>query len=117
MDFTDLVVWQRAKKVVLLIYRLTKDFPKEEIYGLTSQLRRASSSVCANIAEGFGRYHTKDKIRFYYNARGSVSECMSHLSIAGDLGYISNDNAKNLLSEFETIRKMVNGMVRALGKG
>ena len=73
-NFYQLNAWKKGHELVLEIYKITNSFPKEERYGVISQLRRASSSVTANIAEGFARYHFKDKIRFYYNSRGSVSE-------------------------------------------
>ena len=84
-DFYDLDAWIKSHKFVLEVYNLTKDFPKDELYGLTSQLRRAAVSITANIAEGFNRYHFNDKARFYYNARGSVSEVQSFLFLAKDL--------------------------------
>lgn len=65
-EFYDLDAWRKAHQLVLEVYKITKDFPKEEKFGITDQLRRAASSVTANIAEGFGRYHFNDKIRFYY---------------------------------------------------
>ncbi|MEK7166858.1 MAG: four helix bundle protein [Patescibacteria group bacterium] len=73
-NFYNLNAWQKGHQLVLGIYKITKDFPKEEIFGTVSQLRRAASSITANIAEGFERYHFKDKIRFYYQSRGSIAE-------------------------------------------
>jgi len=73
-DFYQLDTWKEGHKLALLIYKETKSFPKEEKCGATNQLRRAASSITANIAEGFGRYHYADKIRFYHQARGSVKE-------------------------------------------
>ncbi len=113
-DFYDLEVWKKAKELVINIYGLTKDFPKEEAYGLTSQLRRATSSICANIAEGFSRYHTKDKIKFYYNARGSISESMCHILIAQAIGLISSNDGENLLNELRSSRKMLNMMIKSI---
>ena len=89
--FTDLIAWQKAHGFTKLVYRITKKFPPEEQFGLTSQLRRAASSVSANIAEGYGRYHFKDKLRFYYQARGSNTECQNHLILAHDLSFTSDD--------------------------
>lgn len=113
-DFYDLEVWKKAKEIVITIYQITKDFPKEEGYGLTSQLRRSSSSICANIAEGFSRYHTKDKIKFYYNARGSISESMSHILIAQTIGYLNSNDGSNLLNELRITRKMLNMMINSI---
>jgi len=89
-SFEDLDVWQIGKVLTLKIYELTLHFPKEEVYGMTSQVRRAALSVPANIAEGFGRYHFMDKAKFYLNARGSLYELKSHLLIAQELRFIKN---------------------------
>lgn len=85
--FEDLDVWKMGKALTLEIYELTSSFPKEEIYGIISQLKRAALSVPANIAEGFGRYHFMDKAKFYLNARGSLYELKSHLIIAKELSF------------------------------
>ena len=74
-NFQDLIVWQKAHKFVLAVYKITKDFPKEEMYGLTSQFRRAALSIPANIAEGFNRRGKPDKCRFMNIAQGSLEEC------------------------------------------
>ena len=88
-DFTDILAWQEGHKLVLDIYRLTKKFPKEEIFGLVSQMRRAAVSVTSNIAEGFGRQGYKEKVQFFYVAQGSLIELKNQLLIARDIGYIS----------------------------
>ena len=90
-SFEDLEVWQVGKDIVMRVYHLTKDFPKQESFGLTSQMREAALSVPANIAEGFGRYHYLDKAKFYLNARGSLYELKSHLLIAQELGYFRKE--------------------------
>jgi four helix bundle protein len=113
-DFYDLEVWKKAKALVIEIYRVSKEFPRDERFGLTDQLRRAANSICANLAEGYSRFHTKDKIRFYYNARGSVSECMNHLMIAEELRFMVGGDAKRLVEEYQTVRKMINGLVNSL---
>lgn len=77
--FYDLEIWKEANNLCIEIYKITKNFPKCEQFGITDQIRRATSSVGANIAEGFGKYHYKEKIRFYYNARGSVCEVQNFL--------------------------------------
>ena len=87
-NFYDLEAWKKGHALVLSIYKITESFPKEETYGIISQLRRASSSITANIAEGFARYHFRDKIRFYHNARGSVAEVQNFLLLAKDLKFI-----------------------------
>ncbi len=85
--YGDLIVWQKAHNLVLDIYRMTKRFPKEEMYGLTAQLRRAAISIPANIAEGFARKGTKDKLRFYNIAAGSLNEISYYILLAKDLNY------------------------------
>jgi len=115
-EFYDLEVWKAGKDLVIRIYDLTKDFPRQERYGLVDQLRRAANSICANIAEGFSRYHAKDKIKFYYNARGSLSECKSHILIAKELKYISSDVADKLLEGFDSVGRMLNSMIASLSR-
>lgn len=116
MEFKDLRVWREAKDLVLEIYRITEQFPKVETYGLADQLRRATNSVCANIAEGFNRYHAKDKIKFYYNARGSISESQSHLIIASELGYLEEVFTYKLIEDFNRVRKMLNAMINSVNR-
>lgn len=93
--FTDLEAWKQNHVLVKEIYLLTNKFPKHERYGLIDQIRRSASSITANIAEGYGRYHTKDKVRFYYQARGSSTETMNHLILAYELDYISEEDYKD----------------------
>jgi four helix bundle protein len=87
-SFQDLNIWREAHQLTLEIYKITKEFPKEEVYGLISQLRRAAISIPSNIAEGMGRKSTKELLNFIYNARGSLSELIYYLILAKDLGYI-----------------------------
>jgi four helix bundle protein len=98
-SFTDLGVWQKAHQFVLVAYRLTKSFPREEVYGLTSQFRRAAISIAANIAEGFRKRGSADKLRYLNIAQGSAEECQYYLILANDLGYGDDPNAKALLDE------------------
>ena len=88
-EFTDLYAWQKGHQLVLEIYKLTKKFPTNEMYGLCDQLKRASVSITSNIAEGFGRQGIKEKIQFYYLANGSTTEVKNQLLIARDVGYTS----------------------------
>jgi len=97
--FKDLIVWQKAHRFVLSVYRITSKFPKEEMYGLTSQFRRAAVSIPANIAEGFRRKGKPDKYRFMNIAQGSLEECRYYLILARDLGYIKMDDLMNQLEE------------------
>jgi four helix bundle protein len=100
--FQDLLVWRKAHEFVLAAYTLTSAFPKQEIYGLSSQMRRAAVSIPANIAEGFGRRGKPDKARFMNIAQGSIEECRYYLILAKDLGY--GDTAKPTKSLEETSR-------------
>lgn len=98
-SFKDLIVWQKAHDFVLEVYRLTKDYPKDELFGLTSQLRRAAVSIPANIAEGFTRKGEKDKLRFYNIAQCSLEECRYYLILSRDLGYNINTEIEEQLEE------------------
>jgi len=115
-NFHDLDAWKIGHKFVLEIYKITKDFPKEEKFGIIDQLRRASSSITANIAEGFERYHFNDKMKFYYQARGSVAEVQNFLLLSVDLGYIKAEKCEELNRQADTIRQLINGMIRAIEK-
>jgi four helix bundle protein len=106
--YEDLLMWQKAHECVLVVYTLTKNFPKEEIYGLTSQMRRAAVSVPANIAEGFRRKSTADKLRFYNFAQASLDECHYYLRLASDLGY---GQTGQLELQFEEVSRMLNAYV------
>lgn len=89
-NFEDLDVWKVSHQLVLDVYHLTKGFSKQELFGLTAQMRRASTSVPANIAEGFGRRNLKEKANFYNIAQGSISELRYYFILARDMGYVSN---------------------------
>ena len=112
-EFTDLEAWKKGHVFVIEMYQITKKFPKTETYGLVSQLCRSASSITANIAEGFSRFHYKDKARFYYNARGSISESQNHLLLARDIGYLSSESTTKLLHQADEIRRILNGLIRA----
>ena len=90
--FKDLIVWQKAHQFVLAVYKATLDFPQSEVYGLTSQFRRAAVSVPANIAEGFKRTHKADKVRFMNIAQSSLEECRYYLILAEDIGYCESSS-------------------------
>ena len=97
--FEDLLAWQKAHQFVLATYRLTQAFPRSEVYGLTSQFRRAAVSIAANLAEGFKKRGKPDKLRFFNIAQGSVEESRYYLILAKDLGYGDNAEASDLLVE------------------
>ncbi|MDP3991811.1 MAG: four helix bundle protein [Candidatus Colwellbacteria bacterium] len=115
-SFRDLKVWQDAHAFTVTVYKLTATFPENERFGLTSQLRRSASSIGANIAEGFGRYHYKEKIKFYFNARGSAIESQNHALLAKDLGYLSEERTEKLLEDTNEILRELNGLIKATGK-
>jgi len=106
----DLLVWQKAMSLVTEIYRATRDFPKDEMYGLTSQLRRAAVSVPSNLAEGHGRNSRKEFHHFIGQARGSLTEVETQLEIARNLDYLPNNAALALLSQSSEIGRMLNGL-------
>jgi four helix bundle protein len=114
MNWKDLKIWQKAHALVLEVYRLTNGFPKEEVYGLTSQIRRSASSVPANIVEGQSRNTTKEYLVFLYNARGSLEETRYHLLLSKDLGYMEESIFEALESRCEEISKMLNSLIRSL---
>ena len=112
--YRDLLVWQRAMELVKEIYRVTKTFPKEEVYGLTAQIRRAAIAVPSNIAEGKGRYSTADVNHFLVQARGSLYELETQVLIATDLKYLSEAESKKLLDRSDEVAKLLNGLIRSL---
>ncbi len=114
--FYHLEAWKVGHELVLEIYKITKEFPKDELYGIVSQIRRAVCSITANIAEGFSRYHYKDKVRFYYQARGSVSEVQNFLLLAKDLNYIDFNTCKNLGEKANQVAQLINGLIRSIEK-
>jgi four helix bundle protein len=110
-NFQDLIVWQKAHQFVLSVYRISKEFPREEIYGLTSQFRRAAISVPANIAEGFKKRGRPDKVRFMNVAQGSLEECRYYLILTNDLKY--GDTTK-LSSQLEEVSKLLGSYSAAI---
>jgi four helix bundle protein len=97
--FQDLIVWQKAHEFVLAVYGITDEFPKSEIYGLTSQLRRAAISIAANVAEGFKKSGKPDNARFLNISQGSIEECRYYLILARDLDYGQKSELNSLLEE------------------
>jgi len=95
-SFTDLIAWKEGHKLVLNIYEITNHFPSKETFGLTSQIRRCVVSITSNVAEGFSRRTTKDKIQFYTMAQRSLTESQNQLLITRDVGYIKMKGFKNL---------------------
>ena len=112
-SFTDLNVWKEGHKLVLMIYKTTKNnFPKEETYSIVDQMRRAAASITANIAEGFGRQTYKEKVQFYYVAKGSLSELKNFILIAKDVGYLSDENFKLLVEQTNIVDQILQGFIK-----
>lgn len=112
--FEDLEVWRIAQAWAVNIYKVTKLFPEDERFILTSQIRRAVSSISANIAEGFGRRTAKDKLHFYTIAYGSALETKNFLHLSNKLGYISQEALNKLLDEGTSVQKLLNAFMRPL---
>src|SRR6185436_14740260 len=110
----DLIVWQKAMDLVVSVYRATNSFPKAETYGLTSQIRRAVTSVPANIAEGQGRRLPKEFIYFLSNARGSLWELDTHLESATRLGFLNSATHQQLQFQLDEVGRMLNGLMRSV---
>ncbi len=115
-NFYDLNAWKNSHLLVLEVYRVTASFPQSELFGLTSQLRRAASSISANIAEGFERYHYKDKIKFYYQARGSAAEVQNFIILSRDLKLVSNNDCALIGQKAKDSMQLINGLIRVTGK-
>lgn len=113
-DFTDLEIYQLAEELIIDIYEVTKKFPKGEIYGITSQLRRAIVSVAVNIAEGYGRYHFKDRILFLYNSRGSLLEVKSLVLIANKLRLLRDKDKEELVVKIDRLGVKLNNFINYL---
>lgn len=109
--FRDLLVWKKGHELVLLTYKKTQSFPNSEQFGLTSQLRRAAVSVTSNIAEGFSRRSSKEKIQFYYMAHGSLSELENQIEIAKDIDYMSVQSFNSLMNLSSEVGKLLNGLI------
>lgn len=111
--FYDLEVWKESHKLTLLVYKYTKDFPSSENFGLKSQLRRAVVSVESCIAEGFSRYHYKDRLTFYYDSRGSIAEIQTQVLISKDLNYLLESEFKEIFNQSEKTAVILGGLIRS----
>lgn len=111
-NFRDLIVWQKAYELSVRTYKTTEKFPKSELFGLTSQMRRAAVSVCSNIAEGFGRNNHKEKDQFYAVAKGSLTELECQYEIAGGIGYIETKELTHLLGQIVEVQRILAGLQR-----
>ncbi|MBL4655485.1 MAG: four helix bundle protein [Bacteroidia bacterium] len=112
-SFENLEVWQKSRKLVTSIYKITEKFPKEEKFGLTSQIRRASVSVSSNIAEGSTRWSRKDKARFYEIAFGSLIEILNQLILSNDLEFLTTNKLKELRNDIDSIGRMLTALYQS----
>ena len=115
-SFQDLKIWQEAHALTLEIYKITQNYPREEVYGLSSQIRRAAHSIPSNIAEGMGRNSTKELLYFTYNARGSLQEMIYHLILSKDLKYINEEKFKELYKRYNGLGAGMNAFLAKLKK-
>lgn len=113
-DFRDLDVWKRGREIRNFVFTLVKQFPEEEKYRLSDQMIRASRSITANIAEGYGRYHYQDNIRFCRQSRGSVYELIDHFEVALECAYISKNEYFKINKTLEELLALLNGYVKYL---
>lgn len=111
-SFVDLYAWQEAHKLALMIYEATKGFPKGEVFGLISQIRRAAVSITSNIAEGFGRSSYQEKAHFYSIALGSLTELQNQLILSRDVGYLSSENCEKIFKQSLVAHKLTYGLMR-----
>ena len=112
-SFTDLNAWKEGHKLVLMIYKITKKFPKDELFGLTSQIRRCAVSITSNIAEGFSRLSYKEKTRFYSISLGSTTELQNQLLIAKDVNYITKEQFQDIAKQSVKVHKITNGLIKS----
>lgn len=115
-NYKELKVWKKSYSLCLMIYRITRNYPKEEIYGLVSQLRRIAVSIPSNIAEGYGRKTTADYIRFLYISYGSLCELETQILLSGDLEYISKDFFNNICDDIAEVERMLKSLINSLEK-
>ena len=113
-SFRELIIWQRGVQLVKSVYEGTKEFPREEIFGLKMQLRRCAISIPSNIAEGYGRQHTSEYVRFLQIARGSLNELITQLEIAKSLNYLQD--ISDQIIECDEIGRMLNSMIKKLSE-
>lgn len=115
-SFKELIVWQKSRIFVVKAYEATKDFPKDEMYGLRNQLRRAAVSIPSNIAEGHRRGTSKEFIQFLKIARGSLAESETQIILSNDLKYINDEVSNQLLDDIDEIGRILNGLISSLGE-
>lgn len=112
VTFRDLHAWKEGHKLVLMVYKITSNFPKRETYSLIDQMRRCVVSVTSNVAEGFSRRGKREKIQFYFMALGSLTELQNQLVVARDVGYLKLSNYKQLATQTVVVHKLINGLIK-----
>lgn len=112
-DFTDVEAWRLGHKLALEVYKISKSYPDDEIYALTSQTRRVVVSITSNIAEGMGRFSYRDRIRFFYISRGSLYEVQNLILLAYDLSYMNQDDFLTLQKKIDEARRVLNGFINS----
>lgn len=112
-SFTDLHAWKEAHQLALLVYKITTPFPPEERYSLTDQMRRCGLSITSNIAEGFSRQGKKEKLQFYFMAKGSLTELQNQLLFSRDIGYLHNKTFQEVANRTITVHKLLNGLLKS----
>lgn len=115
--FKNLIVWQKGYVLALEIYRITRNFPRHEQYGLVSQIRRAAISVIGNISEGYERKHRKEYVHFLIMAKGSLGEVETYLLFSRDFGYIDNEIYAEIENKRKEVAKILTGLIRSLKTG
>ena len=115
-DFRDMPVWQKAFALLIDIYKIIKQFPADERFALTDDLKRAANSVVHNLAEGYGRYEARDKTRFYKISRGSAFESMSQILVAESQNYLNTKTAENLILRYKEVIEELNSLIYSLEK-
>ncbi|MEK7194099.1 MAG: four helix bundle protein [Patescibacteria group bacterium] len=110
-SFKDLKTWQEAHALVIEVYRVTKSFPKDELFGLTNQIRRAAVSITSNISEGFNRSSQKEKIQFYFISLGSLAELQNQMLIARDVGYLTPEAFAKMEMQIVVVQRLLNALI------
>lgn len=113
INFTDLNTWKEGHKLVLMVYRVTRNFPQNEMFGLVSQINRAVVSITSNIAEGFSRASRLEKKQFYYTSLSSLTETQNQIIIARDLDYISSKDFEMIFLQSVAVQKLINGLLKS----
>jgi four helix bundle protein len=111
-SFTDLDAWKEGHTLVLMVYKCTRTFPKEEVFALVNQMRRCVVSITSNIAEGFGRQSFKEKVQFYYISQGSLTELQNQLLIARDVEFITKKDFSPIAEQTVKVQRIINGLIK-----